>query len=62
MAAQTFRSGIPLALRQNIQQYFIWPTKDETQLDAIYREVANLIDHETFIKLYKKQLKIHMIF
>ena len=54
LAAQTFRSGIPLALRQNIQQYFIWPTKDETQLEAIYHEVANLIDHETFLKLYKK--------
>jgi hypothetical protein len=52
LAAQTFRSGIPLALRQNIQQYFIWPTKDETHLEAIYHEVANLIDHETFIKLY----------
>jgi hypothetical protein len=54
LAAQTFRSGIPLALRQNIQQYFIWPTKDETQLEAIYHEVANLIDHDTFLKLYKK--------
>ena len=54
LAAQTFRSGIPLALRQNIQQYFICPTKDETQLEAIYHEVANLIDHDTFLKLYKK--------
>jgi len=54
LAAQTFRSGIPLALRQNIQQYFIWPTRDETQLEAIYHEVANLIDHDTFVELYKK--------
>ena len=54
LAALTFRLGIPLALRQNIQQYFIWPTKDETQLEAIYHEVANLIDHDTFINLYKK--------
>ena len=61
LAAQTFRSGIPLALRQNIQQYFIWPTKDETQLEAIYHEVVNLIDHETFIKLYKKASHLHMI-
>ena len=57
LAAQTFRSGIPLALRQNIQQYFIWPTKDETQLEAIYHEVANLIDHDTFLKLYKQATK-----
>ena len=54
LAAQTFRSGIPLALRQNIQQYFIWPTKDETHFEAIYHENANLIDHDTFLKLYKK--------
>jgi len=57
LAAQTFRSGIPLALRQNIQQYFIWPTRDETQLEAIYHEVANLIDHDTFVELYKKATK-----
>ena len=52
LAAQTFCSEIPLVLRQNIQQYFIWPTKDETQLEAIYHEVENLIDHDTFLKLY----------
>ena len=45
------------SLRQNIQQYFIWPTKDETQLEAIYHEVANLIDHGTFLKLYKQATK-----
>ena len=43
--------------RKNIQQYFIWPTKDETQLEAIYHEVANLIDHDTFLKLYKQATK-----
>ena len=53
MAAQTFRSGIPLALRQNIQQYFIWPTHDSNQLDAIYHEVANLVNEETFRHLYQ---------
>ena len=52
MAAQTFRSGLPLALRQNIQEYFIWPTHDSGQLDAIYHEVANLVDEETFKHLY----------
>ena len=57
MAAQTFRSGIPLALRQNIQQYFIWPTRDQMQLDSIYHEVANLVDEDTFKKLYTKATK-----
>jgi len=54
MAAQTFRSGIPLPLRQNIQQYFIWPTHDKGQLEAIYQEVANLIDDESFMKIYRE--------
>jgi len=57
MAAQTFRTGIPLALRQNIQQYFIWPTHDSGQLDAIYQEVANLIDEDTFMKIYHEATK-----
>jgi len=54
LAAQTFKSGIPLALRQNVQQYFIWTTRDQTQLDSIYHEVANLIDEDQFMTLYKK--------
>lgn len=54
MAAQTFRSGIPLPLRQNIQQYFIWPTHDKGQLEAVYQEVANLIDEEAFMKIYRE--------
>jgi PhoH-like protein len=54
LAAQTFLSGIPKALRQNIQQYFIWPTKDTTQLDAIYHEVANLVQRDDFIKMYEQ--------
>ena len=54
LAAQTFLSGIPKPLRQNIQQYFIWPTRDTTQLEAMYHEVANLIDHDDFIKMYEQ--------
>ena len=57
MAAQTFLTGLPKALRQNVTQLFIWPTKDETQLMAIYHEVANLVDKENFMELYKKATK-----
>lgn len=52
MAVQTYRSGLPLALRQNICVFFIWATHDSRQLDAIYAEVANLLDHETFMECY----------
>ena len=51
MATQTFK-GVPLALRQNMQQYFIWPTHDSNQLEAIYHEVANLVDEDSFNQLY----------
>lgn len=57
MAVQTFKSGIPLPLRQNVQQYFIWFTHDSGQLEAIYKEVANLIDEETFMELYRESTK-----
>ena len=52
MAVQNFRSGLPLALRQNICVFFLWPTHDSGQLDAIYSEVANLIDEEMFLTYY----------
>ena len=35
-------------------QYTINHSRDETQLEANYHEVANLIDHDTFMKLYQK--------
>ena len=52
MAVQNFRSGLPLALRQNICVFFIWATHDSTQLEAIYSEVANLVDKDTFLQFY----------
>lgn len=52
MAVQNFRSGIPLALRQNICVFFIWATHDATQLEAIYSEVANLVGKDEFLDLY----------
>jgi len=54
LAAQTFLSGIPKSLRQNIQQYFIWPTRDTTQLEAIYHEVVKLVVRDDFMKMYEQ--------
>jgi len=52
LAVQTFLTGLPKALRQNVTQLFIWPTKNLTQLEFIYKEVANLVDKEKFMDLY----------
>ena len=55
MAVQNFRSGLPLALRQNICVFFLRSTHDSGQLDAIYSKVANLIDEETFLEYYHEE-------
>lgn len=34
MLVQTFKTGIPKCLRQNIQQFFLWPTHDMSQVRA----------------------------
>lgn len=50
---QTFRTGVPRALRQGaIRQIFMFPTKDRSQTDALYEEVANLLTKEQFYSLY----------
>ena len=52
MLVQTFRTGIPKCLRQNVQVFFIWRTQDMTQLQAMWQEFANLISWEQFLQLY----------
>lgn len=54
MLVQTFKTGIPKCLRQNIQQFFLWPTHDMSQLDAMYEEFANLCSYEDFIHMFQK--------
>lgn len=57
MLVQTFKTGIPKCLRQNIQQFFLWPTHDMSQLDAMYDEFANLCTYEDFISMFQKCTK-----
>jgi hypothetical protein len=54
MLVQTFKTGIPKCLRQNIQQFFLWPTHDMSQLDAMYEEFANLCTYEDFINMFQQ--------
>jgi hypothetical protein len=57
MLVQTFTSGIPKCLRQNVQQYFIWPTHDMTQLEAMYHEFANICTFEQFLDVFREATK-----
>lgn len=52
ICVQNYRTGIPKCLRQNIKQFFIFPTKDNTQTDAIYEEIGNIVDLDTFYHYY----------
>lgn len=52
MLVQTFKTGLPKVIRQNVQLYCLWATQDMTELDGIYSEVANLVDKPTFLRLY----------
>lgn len=54
MLVQTFKTGIPKCLRQNIQQFFLWPTHDMSQLDSMYEEFANLCSYEDFISMFQR--------
>ena len=48
---QTFRTGLPLAWRQNCSVFFIYRTMDENELEAIHQELGNMIDYKTFVKM-----------
>jgi hypothetical protein len=54
MLVQTFKTGIPKCLRQNIQQFFLWPTHDMSQLDSMYEEFANLCTYDDFINMFQR--------
>jgi hypothetical protein len=57
MLVQTFTTGIPKCLRQNVQQYFLWPTHDMTQLEAMYHEFANVCSYEQFLQVFREATK-----
>jgi hypothetical protein len=52
MLVQNFKTGVPKPIRQNLQQFFIWRTADRSQLEAMWEEFANLIDLNSFVRLY----------
>jgi hypothetical protein len=53
MLVQNFKA-IPLKLRQNIQQFFIWTTNDMNSLKSMYEEFGNVCSYETFLRVYQE--------
>lgn len=48
MCVQNFNTGIPKILRQNIRQFFLFKTHDQTQKKAMYEQLAQGFTEEVF--------------
>jgi len=57
MLVQNFKSGVPRALRQNIQQFFLYKTNDFDLLEDIYSEFANICSYGQFLEVYDTATK-----
>lgn len=51
---QTFKTGVPKALRFNCMQFHIFQCADITVLESMYEEFGGLCSKETFYKLYSQ--------
>lgn len=56
-AVQTFRSGVPKALRQNTMQFLIFKTNDIKTIMDIYEEVGAFVSKKDFIQLYHRAIQ-----
>lgn len=51
-AVQTFKTGVPKALRNNCQQFFLFKGSDISVLDSMYEEFGGLCTRQQFDELY----------
>lgn len=56
-AVQTFKSGVPKALRQNTMQFLIFKTNDIGTIMDIYEEVGAFVDKKQFVELYNQAIQ-----
>lgn len=56
-AVQTFKTGVPKALRQNTMQFLIFKTNDIGTVMDIYEEVGAFVDKDNFLDLYHRAIK-----
>lgn len=56
-AVQTFKSGVPKALRQNTMQFLIFKTNDAGTILDIYEEVGAFCQKEEFLRLYNQAIQ-----
>jgi hypothetical protein len=56
-AVQTFKTGVPKALRQNTMQFLIFKTNDSGTILDIFEELGAFVTKESFVQLYKKAMQ-----
>jgi hypothetical protein len=56
-AVQTFKSGVPKALRQNTMQFLIFKTNDSGTILDIYEEVGAFCQRDEFLQLYEQAIQ-----
>lgn len=56
-AVQTFKTGVPKALRQNTMQFLLFKTCDQHTIEDIYNELGAFVTKENFLKVYKRAVK-----
>jgi len=49
---QNFRHGMAKFMRQNMQQFFLWPVNDKKLVEGIYEEFANICSFEQFLRVF----------
>ncbi len=54
---QTFKSGIPKGVRGNLSLLMLFPTCNMTEIEDIYKEVANNVTFDTFKKMFFEATK-----
>lgn len=56
-AVQTFKTGVPKALRQNTMQFLIFKTNDAGTILDIYEEVGAFCNRDEFLSLYNQAIR-----
>jgi len=56
-AVQTFKTGVPKALRQNTMQFLIFKTNDSGTILDIYEEVGAFVVRDDFLDLYNRAIQ-----
>jgi len=56
-AVQTFKTGVPKALRGNTMQFLLFKTQDLSVLEEIWKEIGGIVTWEEFQRIYHRAVQ-----